>query len=546
MSPPEDAPSWWTEWQLGLVLAVAALAVLPRLDAVPFRGEEHRRVQVAAEMAARGDWVVPREQGQVFLSRPPLQQWVLAASGWLFPDNDRLAARFPCALAVLLSSLLLYGYCRQFIGRAGAFVAALAYPTSGEILGQAQQAETEAIFILLMSSALILWHWGYARGWSATTTWALGYGFAAAAGLCKGGLQPPVYLLGPIGVYLLWKRDLRYAFSVGHLVGLIFGVALVAAWAVPCAARIGWVLTKYVWMSDTSSRFMDWQAGAFVTHLARFPAEVVGCLLPWGLLIPAAIVPAVRRALAGNDAVAFSCIVLLVAIPTCWIPPGGQTRYLAAVYPFFAVLVGVLADRATAMEIVGVMWRRYLLAASVFLVFLAVAGVVGAQVVRGTALERVTLPPDRAVMFALVLVALAAVTAQLRNARSPGGIITSAVVVAAACAVIHTGALNEARAAYTNDIGVLVAPLRDRVPEDALVVGVGEVHAAVRYHLGREVPRPLPWEEAEVPPGAYFCFNMYGGVRPELPFAWDEVGVVSVDRFRDRKPECEVLVGRRR
>ena len=29
-----------------------------------------------------------------------------------------------------------------------------------------------------------------------------------------------------------------------------------------------------------------------------------------------------------------------------------------------------------------------------------------------------------------------------------------------------------------------------------------------------------------------------------LPFEWDEIGVVSVDRFRDRKPECEVLVGR--
>jgi hypothetical protein len=39
---------------------------------------------------------------------------------------------------------------------------------------------------------------------------------------------------------------------------------------------------------------------------------------------------------------------------------------------------------------------------------------------------------------------------------------------------------------------------------------------------------------------------MYGGKRPALPFAWEEIGVISVDRFRDREPECEVLVGRRR
>jgi 4-amino-4-deoxy-L-arabinose transferase-like glycosyltransferase len=546
LSPPEDAPAWWAEWQFWLAIAVTAFAVLPRIDAVPFRGEEHRRMQVKDEMAGRGDWVVPREQGQVFLSRPPLQQWVLAVSGWVFPDNDRLAARAPSALAVLLTSIILYGYSRQFVGRAGAAVAAVAFPTMGEILGQAQQAETEALFIFLMSSALILWHWGYARCWSATTTWALGYGFAAAAGLCKGGLQPPVYLLGPIGLSLAWKRDLRYLFSWSHLAGLIFGLALVAAWAVPCAERVGWVLTKYVWMADTSSRFMDWQVAPVLEHLVRFPAELVGCLMPWSLLIPAAFVPAVRRALAGNDAVAFACTVFLVALPTCWIPPGGETRYLAAVYPFFAVLVGVLADRASAVETAHIMWRRYLLAASALLVFLAAGGVAGAWVLDGTALERVTIPPGRAAAYGGVLLALAALVARLRHARTGSGVVSGAVAVAAACTVIHSGALTDARAAYTNDIAALVAPVRDRLPPEALVVGLGEVHAAVRYHLHREVPRPYPWEEPEVPPGAYFCFNIYHGERPKLPFAWEEVGVISVDRFRDRKPECEVLVGRRR
>ena len=223
----------------------------------------------------------------------------------------------------------------------------------------------------------MFWHWGYTRKWSATTTWALGYGFAAAAGLCKGGLQPPVYLLGPIGIYLLWKRDLRYLISWGHLVGLLFGLALVAAWAFPCAARVGWIMTKYVWMSDTSSRFVDWHVGPVFMHLARFPAEVVGCLLPWSLLIPAAFVPAVGASLSGCDAVAFNGLVLSSRSRPAGSRPAGKTRYLAAVYPCFAVLVGVLADRATSVEIAGVMWRRYLLAASVLLAVVAGAGLVG-------------------------------------------------------------------------------------------------------------------------------------------------------------------------
>jgi 4-amino-4-deoxy-L-arabinose transferase-like glycosyltransferase len=542
----EQPPRWWAERELWLVLAVVAAAIFPRLDAVPFRGEEHRRVQVTEEMAARGDWIVPREQGQVFLSRPPLQQWALALSKQLFQANDRLAARFPSALAVFITSVLLYGYSRQFVSRPGATIAALAYPTAGEVLSQAQQAETEALFVFLTSGALIFWHWGYARRWSPTTTWAIGYGFVAAAGLCKGGLQPPVYFLGPIGLYLLWKRDVRSIINVGHLVGLLFGLALVAAWAVPCAMRVGWVLTKYVWMSDTSSRFVDWQVGAMLGHLVRFPAEVLGCLLPWSLVIPAAFVPAVRRALGGNEAVAFNGIVLMVAIPTCWIPPGGQTRYLAAVYPSFAMLVGILADRAAALEVVGVMWRRYLLAASVLLGLVAAAGLVGTWVLRGTALERVMLPPGRAAAYAMLLMGFALLIAQLRRVTTGGGVVAGGVAMALAVGVLITGALTDSRVAYTNDIAAAVAPVMAQLPAEATVVGLGEVSAAVRYHLHREVPRPVPWEKPIVPPGAYFCFNMYHGERPKLPFEWEEIGVVSVDRFRDRKPECEVLVGRRR
>jgi hypothetical protein len=250
--------------------------------------------------------------------------------------------------------------------------------------------------------------------------------------------------------------------------------------------------------------------------------------------------------LAHNDAVSFSVVVLLVAIPTCWIPPGGQTRYLAAVYPCFAVLVGVLADRASAVEIAGVMWRRYLLAASILLALLAVASVAGSWALNGTALARVTLPPGRAAAYAVVLLGVSLIMVRLRCAHTPVGIVAGAVTIALACAVIHTGALTDSRAEYTNDVAMLVAPVRERMPETAVVVGLGEVHAAVRYHLGREVPRPLPWEPPVVPPGAYFCFNMYHGRRPSLPFEWEEIGVISVDRFRDRKPECEVLVGWRK
>ena len=141
MTQPEDAPAhWWAEWQLWLVLAVVALAILPRIDVVPFRGEEHRRVQVAEEMAARGDWVVPREQGQVFLSRPPMQQWVIAVSSWAFPIRP-IAADSLCSPSCSRRSSSTAT--RQFVGRCGGGGRGDYIPDRGRSAEPAQQAETE-------------------------------------------------------------------------------------------------------------------------------------------------------------------------------------------------------------------------------------------------------------------------------------------------------------------------------------------------------------------------------------------------------------------
>lgn len=546
MGEPAEAPrSWWAEWQLWLVLAVMAGVMLPRLDAIPFRGEEHRRVQVTAEMAAAGDWFVPREHGRIFFSRPPFQQWVIAASEWVFPNDDRWAARFPCALAALLACAMIYGYARQFVGRTGATVAALAYGTMGQILTESQQAETESIFALALSASLILWHWGYTRKWPTALTWGAAYGCAAIAGLCKGGLQPPVYLLGAIGLFLLWKRDVRFVFRWGHLAGLAFGAAVVAAWAVPCADRVGWDDTRKIWMTDTSSRFLDWKLDQFLAHFGAFPVEMFPCLLPWGLVALAAVLPGTRRAMAGCDAVAFCGLALVVAVPTCWLPPGGQSRYLVGVYPCLAVLVGVFADRVLTVAEVAAPWRRFVLAVGGMLLAAAGAVVAARWVLPGTGFERFILTPGQVALYAGVLCVLAVLLVKLRNTRTPGGIVAAAVAVALGSGVLVTGVYTDARAAHTNDIARGLGPVRERVPHDQPVIVIGEVSAAVRYHMHGVQLQPTPEAQPRVPPGSYFCVEEYGGQRRQLPFAWEPVAVVSLDRYVTATPFLEVIVGRR-
>jgi hypothetical protein len=62
----------------------------------------------------------------------------------------------------------------------------------------------------------------------------------------------------------------------------------------------------------------------------------------------------------------------------------------------------------------------------------------------------------------------------------------------------------------------------------------------------------VPIRALAVPPTAdklpsheelYFCFDSYAGRRPLLPFAWEEVAEIPMDRNRRQPPERAVVVG---
>src|SRR5438132_6217649 len=65
---------WWRrlEWQALLLTGIVAVIYFVRVGDMSIRGEESRWATVATEMLRTGDWVVPRQQGVPFLSRPPL------------------------------------------------------------------------------------------------------------------------------------------------------------------------------------------------------------------------------------------------------------------------------------------------------------------------------------------------------------------------------------------------------------------------------------------------------------------------------------------
>src|SRR5579871_1786632 len=172
-----------TGLDLGLLIALFVGSYGLRISDLSIRGEESRWATVAMEMTRTGDWVVPRQQGQPFMSRPPMANWLIALSAHLQGEFSTAAVRLPSLLAVLGSMLLIYGYCRSFVGRAAAISAGAGFASMPEILQMGRLAESDAVFAFFLGGALLLWHWGMSRNWPEGLTWGLAYLFAAFATL---------------------------------------------------------------------------------------------------------------------------------------------------------------------------------------------------------------------------------------------------------------------------------------------------------------------------------------------------------------------------
>ena len=543
---------WWCEAQAGLLLVLVVGAYFLRLGQLPLRGEEPTRAQIAFEMFQRNDWLVPRQQGDPFLSRPPLQNWTIAASTLLFGNRGVWAVRFPSALAMLLTVLLIYGYSRIFLSRLGAFAAAAAFATFGEMFQMGPEAETEPVFIFLVTASLLLWHWGWVRRWPAALTWTAGYGFMALAVLAKGP-QPPVYFLGAVGAYVLLTRDWRRLFSIGHLIGASVGAAVIAAWCVPVYLREGAATLRGILLSDTAMRFRDWTVSDVATHLAVYPLVILGGVLPWSPFLLAYLTRDFYRSIgAARPLALFVGAAVLVAFPSCWIPPSGQSRYFAPLYPCIAVLIGLAVARtaeAPAASFLRVSWRLYIYTAAGMMALAGAAMLIVSFGLRGRpGLGAYAEPPFAAATFAAACVVLAAAAFRAGGGVGPSRVRTGVLALTFFMAFTFAGVLMDVRLRWAERPEADVARLKERLPPGERLVSFDHVATLFTYLYGDPIPaRPWPNAAGDVTDDVrYFCFTVAEGMeRPALPFAWEKVAVIDVDRNHHTPPENVVVVGRR-
>jgi 4-amino-4-deoxy-L-arabinose transferase-like glycosyltransferase len=548
LETPRSHARWWREAEFVLVVLLVAGIYFSRATALPIRGEESRWARVACEMLETGDWLIPRQQWQAFPDRPPLGNWLMAATMWLTGDAGLLAVRLPTLLATLLTTVIIYGYSRTFLSPLGALAAGAAYATMGQVLQLGRVAESDSMLTLFTSASLLVWHAGYERRWPATATWVAGYTLAGLAGLTK-SLQGPVYFAAAVGVFLLLRRDWRYLINWRHVVGIAAMLAVLAAWTVPLSTQVPWEFVRTAWGHQAAARFDYSQPGAVLAHLATYPLEVLGCLLPWSLLLVPYLNRQFRRSLGeARWHVTFLVTAIVVAFPTCWLAPTARGRYFMPLYPCFAPLVGLVIERAAAAAR-GVPPQRWWRTYQVSVIALMIAGAIGVLYLGfgGPARPEAAQPPVFALCFAVASAALAVVVWRGLDSQGRWRSAGAVLAIAAFLGLAHTGPVLNYVLRRSEDTAGAVAALKQDVLREEGLVSFGPVHHIFAYHYGQTIPR-LPWPANEQQVRAdseYFCFSPDVQAGRELPFAWEQVAIVSCERFRQARPEQRMIVGRR-
>ena len=525
-APTADRRSWSDIRAVALIIVAVSLIYGTRLTLEPLVGEETRWATAAREMLDTGDWIVTRQQGQVFPERPPMTTWLMAIGGRLRGDVDPIAVRLPSVIAIALTCLLIYGYTRAFAPGSTALIASLIYATSGQVLQIGRRGESEAVFTLFVSASLLLWHLSYLRRLRPLAVWTIGFTFAALAALVKGP-QAPVYF-GAISVaYLLINRDLRFLFRWQTLAGVLVFVAIIATWQIPFYRSTDWPSVRAIWAGLAGDRF---RLGGLLAHSISYPLETCACLLPWSPMLLALFYRNVRDRLREKSQVAlFLLTAIIVAYPTVWMAAAARGRYFMPLYPIVAVLIALVIEscsQAPATSRSHRVWRRFLFFWAILISACAVLIAVNSVVPNNWSF-RIYQPTWFALLYGVYAIGAAgaiwiACSSQFARPTVP------VIALASAAGLSGAGLMLNINAARWSNPASAIAELVDRIPPGTRLASLTEIEHRFAYYYGKPIAQ-LPWPQTvkDVPDNLdYFLFMRH----------WDDTA-----RIAPRRPWANLL-----
>jgi 4-amino-4-deoxy-L-arabinose transferase-like glycosyltransferase len=332
-----------TDWLYvsGLV-AISLLFIFVRLGGRALWDiDEGMHSVIAQNMVNSGDWITPVFNGEPFLDKPPLFNWLGAACFSLFGFSESVA-RLPSAILGLGCVLITYLLGRQVKSRATGFVAAIILVTSLEfmVLSRMVQYDVPFTFFTTLSlyffcSALLLEQY--------RTPYLVGFYIATALAILTKG---PLGLLLPataIGLFLMQQRRWSYLREMKISLGASLIALIAAPWFLLMEAANPGYLEYFVMHQHLGNFFaiMGSNSSRHPEPIYYYLPVLIAGMFPWSMLVPQAFIAAIkgRVGTVGN-----SSTLLLAWIVSIFVffslASSKLLSYILPVFPAIAVLLG--------------------------------------------------------------------------------------------------------------------------------------------------------------------------------------------------------------
>jgi 4-amino-4-deoxy-L-arabinose transferase-like glycosyltransferase len=368
---PLDPKGFGLSWRIGFagVGIVAAILFFGRLGDRALWSEEVRWAEIPRGMAASGDYLWPRINGQTYYDKPLGSYWLVLGAAQIHGEVDETAARWPSAVAALLAVLVAMLIGRDLYGDRAGILAGLILATSFGfiVFARTAAADSENVAGILVALWLCLRNEDRGGGAWIIALWITMALTSLTKGL-TGFILPPLifgaYRLVAIGSRPFFDRQ-RWFFNWITLPAILIALTI---YAIPFALSIRQSGSAegldMVWRENIR-RFFD-------AHNHRGPVYlylyvVFGLAAPWAVLLPAALVQAhVDRTRGDRFALAYFWSVFLFFTASS----SRRSYYLLPIVPAVAFLVARLLTTPRAQL---TPWARRLQMISGALVTLAIA-----------------------------------------------------------------------------------------------------------------------------------------------------------------------------
>jgi len=261
---------------------VVAAGLVYNLDGYPLLDpDEGRNAEVAREMAATNDYVLPHLNGLPYVDKPALY---FAVGGIAIEvlGPSALAARLPSLVFTVATLLVVALFAGRLFGPDAAWTATIVTAATPFTLAYSRTVIFDSALTLWVVLAVAGWYLaveedGNRAPWYRAVAWiALGLGV-----LTKGpiALGLPLMVVLP---YAMWRRRAK---ALADPISILLFVAIVLPWVFAISREVPGYL-EYVIVTETAGRLTTTalkRTGPFWYFLAIFPAAV----LPWSIALVA-------------------------------------------------------------------------------------------------------------------------------------------------------------------------------------------------------------------------------------------------------------------